>query len=96
LAFGSLTLSDLTLESGLAKGGDADLGGGGLGTGGAIFNQGAMSLSRVTLLDNEALGGSSSGDLGGEARGDGTATRATTWSPMGRSPSSPTPSWSRA
>ena len=59
LPAGNLTLDDLTLQNGLAKGGDSDEGGGGLGAGGAIFNQGDLELDGVTLAYNEALGGSS-------------------------------------
>ena len=57
---GNLTLQDLTLTGGLAKGGDggqSDNGGGGGGMGGAIFNQGTLTLSRVTISDNTAQGG---------------------------------------
>ena len=44
LPAGGLTLNDLTLSGGYAKGGDGSAGGGGgLGAGGAIFNQGASS-----------------------------------------------------
>jgi hypothetical protein len=59
LAAGQLNLNNLTLENGFAKGGDSDTGGGGLGAGGAIFNQGALALTGVTLTDNVAQGGSS-------------------------------------
>lgn len=57
---GSLTLENLTLSGGLAQGGDggAGGGGGGLGAGGAIYSQGTVVLSAVTLSGNEALGGS--------------------------------------
>ena len=65
---GNLTLHDVTLAGGLAKGGDsqgayilvADLtlaGGGGAGLGGAIFNQGILSLNAVTATANTAHGG---------------------------------------
>jgi alpha-tubulin suppressor-like RCC1 family protein len=61
---GKLTLRDVTLSDGLAKGGDASgEGGGGGGMGGAIFNQGILSLTGVTLTRNTALGG----NLGGES-----------------------------
>jgi hypothetical protein len=66
LPAGSLTMDNVTLEGGLAKGGDSgplDVvvgpGGGGMGAGGAIFNQGMLNLTSVTLTNNEALGGSS-------------------------------------
>jgi hypothetical protein len=77
LPAGSLTMDNVTLEGGLAQGGDGGLaqgggnlgGGGGMGAGGAIFNQGMLNLTAVTLTNNEALGGSSGvtglGDDGG-------------------------------
>jgi hypothetical protein len=40
------------------KVGDAGAGGGGAGMGGAIFNQGELTLERVTLRGNSAKGGS--------------------------------------
>ncbi len=52
-------MDNVTLENGIAKGGDSNQGGGGLGAGGAIFNQGALNLTDVTFANNEALGGSS-------------------------------------
>ncbi|HEY7308797.1 MAG TPA: choice-of-anchor Q domain-containing protein [Gemmataceae bacterium] len=54
-----LRMDNVTLEGGLAKGGDSDFGGGGMGAGGAIFNQGLLVLNSVTLIDNTAKGGSS-------------------------------------
>ncbi len=61
LAEGSLTLNDLTLEGGIAQGGNGGSnrsgGGGGLGAGGAIFNQGNLTLNSDTLTDNKAVGG---------------------------------------
>jgi hypothetical protein len=74
---GKLTLINLTLENGLAQGGAGGTstsgdGGGGLGAGGAIYNQGTLTLQGVTLLGNQALGGASgsgtssnNGDPGG-------------------------------
>ena len=66
---GNLTLQDLTLSNGLAKGGNSEGGGGGAGMGGAIFVQGTLTLERVTLDGNVARGGSpnvaSAGDDGG-------------------------------
>jgi hypothetical protein len=54
----SLTLEDLTLSGGLAEGGSTfQLGGGGAGMGGAIFDQGTLALRSVTLSGNEAQGG---------------------------------------
>jgi hypothetical protein len=72
LPAGSLTLNNLTLEGGFAKGGDSDSGGGGLGAGGAIFNQGTLSLQNVTLTSNSAqggLGGTNSAVSGGGGMG---------------------------
>lgn len=58
LGRGSLTLNNLTARDGIAKGGDAFIGGGGAGMGGAIFNQGDLVLDGVTLTGNRAIGGS--------------------------------------
>jgi hypothetical protein len=55
---GSLVLDQLYLSGGLAHGGSADGGGAGAGMGGAIFDQGQLALSGVTLTDNAAVGGS--------------------------------------
>jgi hypothetical protein len=66
---GSLTMDNVTLENGLAKGGDSNQGGGGLGAGGAIFNQGTLNLTDVTFTDNEALGGSSGVSTAGNGGG---------------------------
>jgi hypothetical protein len=59
---GSLTLHNLLLQGGRAKGGDSRLGGGGAGMGGAIFNQGFLTLDAVTLTTNTAQGGNYSSD----------------------------------
>lgn len=63
---GSLTLREVTLRGGLAKGGDtgyspgnANAGGAGAGLGGAIFSQGELILDRATVTANEARGGQS-------------------------------------
>jgi hypothetical protein len=67
LAAGSLTLNNLTLTGGLAKGGDAaGQAGGGAGMGGAIFNQGTLAMTAVNLIANTAMGG-----LGGLAHSGG-------------------------
>ena len=71
LPTGSLTLDNLTLTGGLAKGGNSELGGGGLGAGGAIFNQGALVLDGVTLDANQAIGGSSGVNSVASAGGGG-------------------------
>lgn len=76
---GSLTLRNLTLRGGYAKGGDSRFGGDGAGMGGAIFNQGVLVLDTVTLAENTAQGGNtelsqptwSGGGLGEDARLDG-------------------------
>src|SRR5262249_21784912 len=58
LPLGKLTLNNLTLTGGFAKGGDGWMGGGGgMGAGGAIFNQGTLILNGVTVWNNQALGG---------------------------------------
>ncbi len=59
---GSLTLLDLTLRRGQARGGAGGPsgnggGGGGAGLGGAIFNQGTLTLRGCTLTENAAIGG---------------------------------------
>jgi CSLREA domain-containing protein len=68
LPLGTLMLQNLTLTNGLAKGGDSTQGGGGLGAGGAIFNQGNLTLNGVTLNGNTAQGG---GYMAGLAEGGG-------------------------
>jgi hypothetical protein len=55
---GALTLRDLTLTGGWAKGGDSNGGGGGAGMGGAIFSQGTVAIDHSTLSGNTAQGGS--------------------------------------
>jgi CSLREA domain-containing protein len=83
---GRLTLRRVTLQGGVAKGGNggaaAGFGGGGAaGLGGAIFNNGGvLTLERCTLRDNRALGGnggsgsgSGGGGGGGGLAGDGRA-----------------------
>jgi Divergent InlB B-repeat domain len=66
---GSLTLDEVTLSHGLAQGGDANGGGGGAGMGGAIFNQGALTVTRSMFTANEAHGGSSIGATAGSGGG---------------------------
>jgi hypothetical protein len=61
LPMGTLTLNNLELDGGYAKGGDSARGGGGLGAGGAVFNQGTLNLNGVTLTDNTAQGGHNAG-----------------------------------
>jgi Divergent InlB B-repeat domain len=72
---GRLTLDDVTLSGGLAKGGDSDAGGGGAGLGGAIFSQGSVAIDASTLTGNTAQGGAS-GNPGVGAGGGGIGTNA--------------------
>jgi len=58
----SLNLLGLTLQGGVALGGASDYGGGALGAGGAIFNQGSLTITRCTLRNNSAQGASTSGN----------------------------------
>ena len=71
LPAGSLTLYDLVLQGGYAKGGDAGIGGGGAGLGGGIFNQGSLTLQSVSLIGNSAVGGTVGGGLRGGGGGMG-------------------------
>lgn len=80
LPLGNLTLNDLTLKNGLAQGGSSVNGGGGLGAGGAIFNQGLLTLQRVTATNNQAQGGDAVGNnttLSGGGGMGGNATSGT-------------------
>jgi hypothetical protein len=77
LPLGRLTLNNLTLANGLAKGGNGYLGGGGgMGAGGAIFTQGTLQLNGVTLKNNEALGGRGAAGIGGDGGGGGMGSDA--------------------
>ena len=72
LPAGSLTLVNMILQGGYAKGGDSGAGGGGGGMGGAIFNQGNLALINVSLIGNTAQGGKVTGNsnsLGGGGMG---------------------------
>ncbi len=74
---GTLTLRRLTLQGGLARGGNSGKeAGAGAGMGGAVFNQGTLSLDRCALLSNLAEGGASNPSLslygGGGIGGDGS------------------------
>jgi len=76
-ASGKLTLRNLVLQGGYAKGGDSGNGGGGAGMGGAIFNQGTLNLQSVSLIRNMAQGGNTTqgGAHGGGGMGqDGGTT----------------------
>lgn len=66
---GQLSLRNLTLDGGVQRGGNSRNGGGGAGMGGAIFNQGRLSLSGVTVTNGLAVGGS--GGVGNGAGGGG-------------------------
>lgn len=54
---GQLVLQNLSLRGGLQRGGNSTRGGAGAGMGGAIYNQGRLTLSGVTARDNSATGG---------------------------------------
>jgi len=71
LPAGHLVLLGASLEGGHAKGGDSGGGGGGAGMGGAIFNQGVLELTDVSLIGNTARGGASgaNGEPGGGGMG---------------------------
>lgn len=71
LSAGSLTLFDMTLQGGYAKGGDSGNGGGGAGMGGAIFNQGSLTMRNVSLIGNTAQGGNIVSSLGSGGGGMG-------------------------
>ncbi|MGH8377389.1 MAG: Ig-like domain-containing protein, partial [Gammaproteobacteria bacterium] len=99
---GSLMLVNLTLSNGLAQGGSGtNNSGGGLGAGGAIYNQGTLTLTGDTLTQNQANGGAGSPGFGngggGGMGGNGTAGTSTAggnggngggFSPLGPWPSS--------
>lgn len=67
-ASGKLTLNNLTLSGGLARGGNGG-GGGAAGMGGAIYNQGDLNIFSCTLSNNTAAGGSGIGNAGGGGGG---------------------------
>jgi len=71
----SLGLRGLTLRNGMARGGSSNIGGGALGAGGAIFNQGQLTGERCTFSGNSARGGDAvgteTGSGGGGVGGDG-------------------------
>jgi hypothetical protein len=72
---GTVTLRNLTVSDGLAKGGDGGVigSGGGAGLGGALFvYDGAVTVENVTFSNNAAVGGGSSGSgYCGGGMGDG-------------------------
>lgn len=53
----TLTLENLTVSGGLARGFPANSGGAGAGLGGAIFNAGTLNLNRTLFTKNAAFGG---------------------------------------
>ena len=64
---GTLTLMNVTITNGFARGGNGGAftgGGGGLGAGGAIYNQGTLNLYHVLLTNNTAQGGDGGSDDG--------------------------------
>jgi hypothetical protein len=79
---GTLTLENIVLQGGYAKGGNSRYGGGGAGMGGAIFNQGTLKLFDVSLIGNVAQGGGydplgpdaryAGGGMGQDAQSGGT------------------------
>jgi len=55
---GTVTIKNLTLKNGKAKGGDSLLGGGGAGLGGALFiYDGRVIIDNVKFVNNNAVGG---------------------------------------
>jgi hypothetical protein len=71
---GQLTIENMTLEGGLAQGGNGGSGfgggGGSAGMGGAVFNQGNLYLVSVNLIGNTAQGGNG-GSADSTVTGDG-------------------------
>jgi len=72
---GDLTLRNLTLQGGVAQGFDGGSGGGGgggsAGVGGAVLNQGTLTLDGSTLTGNMALGGHGANSGNANDRGGG-------------------------
>ncbi|MEM6432577.1 MAG: hypothetical protein AAF773_01775, partial [Cyanobacteria bacterium P01_D01_bin.115] len=67
---GTVTISNLTIANGLAKGGNADRAGAGAGMGGGLFiYDGDVALTNVTFNNNQAIGGSSDNQGGGRGGG---------------------------
>ena len=66
---GVLTVKQVTLTGGVAKGGDSDGGGGGAGMGGAIFSQGVVTVDHSTIAGNAAQGGSAVNNSAGLSGG---------------------------
>lgn len=74
---GELTLKNLTVRYGYIEGGNSSSGGGGMGAGGAIYNQGTLVLDGVTVSNNFVRGGfsedTSAGNGGGGISGNAPA-----------------------
>jgi len=69
---GTVVIENVTIEKGLAKGGDSRYGGGGAGLGGALFMYGGnVTIRDVDFKDNNATGGSSGVSGGYYAAGGG-------------------------
>lgn len=69
---GSLTLKNITLRGGVAKGGKGgNLGGGAAGLGGAVYNAGNLTLNGVTMTNNIARGGDGGNYSGNDGGGGG-------------------------
>jgi hypothetical protein len=67
---GRLTLENLEIQGGTARGGNGTGGGGGAaGLGGAIFNQGSLVIRNTTFVNNTAAGGNAATDSGGGGGG---------------------------
>lgn len=63
---GSVTIQNIDLKNGKAKGGDSAWGGGGAGLGGALFvYSGNVTVRNVTCYNNNAEGGNDTGDESG-------------------------------
>ena len=92
----SLTVRNLTLSGGLALGASGS--GGAAGLGGAVFNQGILTINRSTLTGNTAAGGEGGGNaVAGGGVGSGPAA-GTGGGPNGARPprAPPTPPADRA
>ncbi|MHC5057695.1 MAG: hypothetical protein ACYTKD_23740 [Planctomycetota bacterium] len=76
---GDLTLRDLAVANGRIKGyrggasgsNNASAGGGGGGLGGALFNNGTLTMDGCTLMGNVAIGGDGGGGPGAQFGGSG-------------------------
>jgi hypothetical protein len=83
---GSLTLKNLTISGGTARGGGSGLGGGAAGLGGAIVNAGTLTIVQSALLNNSANGGTPGGStssIGGGGLGSSADSNADGGGPNG-------------